>query len=59
MNLSEGLTEALNYVGAEVEATVLAPGVRRRGEVGERADSMAMAQKAAHASLQAIATDRM
>ena len=32
------LIEALKYVGAEVVATVLAPGVHRRGEVKERAD---------------------
>ena len=30
------LTEALKYVGAEVVATVLAPGVHRRDEVHER-----------------------
>jgi hypothetical protein len=34
------LTEALNYVGAEVVATVLAPGVHRRGEVSQRKDLM-------------------
>ena len=40
------LTEALNYVGAEVVATVLAPGVHRRGEVRERADRMDAARNA-------------
>ena len=38
------LTESLNYVGAEVVATVLAPGVHRRGEVRERTGLMATAQ---------------
>jgi hypothetical protein len=40
------LTEALNYVGAEVAATVLAPGVHRRGEVSERTDLVAAARNA-------------
>jgi hypothetical protein len=40
------LTEALNYVGAEVVATVLAPGVHRRGEVREREDRVTEARKA-------------
>jgi hypothetical protein len=40
------LTEALNYVGAEVVATILAPGVHRRGEVRERTDLMAAARNA-------------
>ena len=40
------LTEALNYVGAEVVATVLAPGVHRRGEVRERTDWMTAAWNA-------------
>ena len=44
--LSEALTEALNYVGAEVVATVLAAGAHRRGEVCERADRMAQARNA-------------
>ena len=39
------LTEALNYVGAEVVATVLAPGVYRRGEVRRRADLMEAAHR--------------
>jgi hypothetical protein len=37
-------TEARSYVGAEVVATVLAPGVHRRGEVHERADMMETAR---------------
>jgi hypothetical protein len=40
------LAEALNYVGAAVVATMLAPGVRRRGEVRRRADLMAAARNA-------------
>jgi multimeric flavodoxin WrbA len=40
------LTESLNYVGAEVVATVLAPGVHRRGEVRQRTDLMTAAQEA-------------
>jgi len=40
------LTEALNYVGAEVVATVLAPGVHRRGEVSQRMDLMEAARTA-------------
>ena len=40
------LTEALNYVGAEIAATVLAPGVHRRGEVSQRADLMEAARRA-------------
>jgi hypothetical protein len=40
------LTEALNYVGAEVVATVLAPGVHRRGEVSQRTDQMGPAHHA-------------
>jgi hypothetical protein len=40
------LTESLNYVGAEVVATVLAPGVHRRGEVRERKDLMTAAWNA-------------
>jgi hypothetical protein len=43
--LSEALTESLNDVGAEVVATVLAPGVHRRGEVKERADLMEEARE--------------
>jgi hypothetical protein len=35
------LTESLNYVGAEIVTTILAPGVHRRGKVSERADLMA------------------
>jgi hypothetical protein len=46
------LTEALNYVGAEVVATVLAPGVHRRGEVSQRADLMAAARNAGHQTAQ-------
>ena len=44
--LTEALTQALNYVGAEVVATVLAPGVHRRGEVRERTDWMTAAWNA-------------
>ena len=40
------LTEALNYVGAEVVATVLAPGVHRRGEVSQRTDLIEAAHNA-------------
>ena len=40
------LTEALNYVGAEVVATILAPGVHRRGEVSQRSDLMEAARNA-------------
>ena len=40
------LTESLNYVGAEVVATILAPGVHRRGEVKERTDLMEAAHRA-------------
>ena len=40
------LTESLNYVGAEIVATVLAPGVHRRGEVCERTDLMETARNA-------------
>lgn len=42
------LTEALNYVGAEVVATVLAPGVHRRGEARERADLIEAARRSGH-----------
>jgi hypothetical protein len=44
--LSEALTESLNYVGAGVVATVLTPGVHRRGEVRERTDLMEAAHRA-------------
>ena len=50
--LSEALTEALNYVGAEVVATIIAPGVHRRGEVRERADLIAAAQNAGREAVQ-------
>jgi multimeric flavodoxin WrbA len=40
------LTESLNYVGVEVVAKVLAPGVHRRGEVRERTDLMEAARNA-------------
>ena len=40
------LTLALNYVGAEVVATVLAPGVHRRGEVSKRAGLIEAARNA-------------
>ena len=46
MNFGEALTEALNDAGAEVVATVLAPGVHRRGDISERADLMAAARNA-------------
>ena len=39
------LTEALNDVGAEVVATVLAPGVHPRGEVSQRADIIEVARR--------------
>ena len=45
------LTESLNYVGAEVVATVLAPGVHRRGEVREREDLMVAARNAGHVAI--------
>jgi len=35
-DFGEALTEALNYVGAEVVAAMLAPGVHHHGEVKER-----------------------
>jgi hypothetical protein len=40
------LTESLNYVGAKVVTTVLAPGVHRRSEVSGRADLMEAARNA-------------
>jgi hypothetical protein len=40
------LTEALNDVGAEVAATLLAPGVHRRGEVSQRTDLIEAARNA-------------
>ena len=46
------LTEALNYVGAEVVATVLAPGVHRRGEVSQRTDLMETAHRTGREALQ-------
>ena len=46
------LTEALNYVGAEVVATVLAPGVHRRGEVSQRTDLMKVARLAGREAIQ-------
>jgi hypothetical protein len=46
------LTEALNYVGAEVVATVLAPGVHRRGEVSQRTEFMETARNAGSAAVQ-------
>ena len=46
------LTESLNYVGAEVAATVLAPGVHRRGEVSQRLDLMKVAQNAGREVIQ-------
>ena len=50
--LSEALTEALNYVGAEIVATVLAPGVHRRGKVRQRADRMEVARRAGREAVQ-------
>jgi hypothetical protein len=46
------LTEALNYVGTEVVATVLAPGVHRRSEVIERVDLMTTARNAGNRAAQ-------
>jgi NAD(P)H-dependent FMN reductase len=46
------LTESLNYVGAEVVATVLAPGVHRRGEVSQRTDLMEAARHAGREAVQ-------
>ena len=46
------LTESLNYVGAEVVATVLAPRVHRRGEVSQRLDLMKVAQNAGREVIQ-------
>jgi NAD(P)H-dependent FMN reductase len=40
------LTESLNYVGAEVVSTILAPGVHRPGEVSQRPDLIELARKA-------------
>ena len=45
------LTESLNYVGAEVVSTILAPGVHRRGEVSQRADLMESARNAGRAAI--------
>ena len=39
------LTEALNDVGVEIVATVLAPGVHPRGEVSQRADIIEVARR--------------
>jgi len=50
------LTSAPNYVGAEVVATVLAPGVHRRGEVRDRADLMAAARNAGQEAVQGQAS---
>jgi multimeric flavodoxin WrbA len=50
------LTEALNYVGAEVVATVLAPGVHRRGEVRERTDLIEAAWRAGQEVIQGEAS---
>jgi hypothetical protein len=46
------LTESLNYVGAEVLATVLAPGVHRRGEVIQRTDILATARRVGREAIQ-------
>jgi multimeric flavodoxin WrbA len=46
------LTEALNYVGAEIVATVLAPGVHRRGEVSQRTDLIDAARRAGREAIQ-------
>jgi hypothetical protein len=46
------LTEALNDVGAEVVATVLAPGVHRRGEVSQRTDVIVAARNAGREAVQ-------
>jgi len=48
------LTESMNCVGAEVVATVLAPGVHRRGEVCERADLLNVARHAIHGTVYGI-----
>ena len=46
------LTESLNYVGAEVAATILASGVHRRGEVSQRTDLIAAARNAGQEAIQ-------
>jgi len=46
------LTESLNYLGAEVVSTILAPGVHRRGEVRERTDLMEAARRVGQAVVQ-------
>jgi hypothetical protein len=46
------LTEALNYVGAEVVATLPAPGVHRRGEVSQRTDLMTAARDAGNRAVE-------
>ena len=46
------LTEALNYVGAEVVATMLAPGVHRRGEVSKRTGVVEAARRAGRKAVQ-------
>ena len=50
------LTEALNYVGAEVVATVLAPGVHRRGEVSQRTDLIEAAGSTGRKVIQSYAS---
>ena len=45
------LTEALNYVGAKVVATILALGVHRRGEVSQCTDLMAAARNAGNSAV--------
>jgi len=55
------LTEALNDVGAEVVATVLAPGVHRRGEMSQRTDLMEAARRSERETAQrrgSVVTDR-
>ena len=44
--------EALNYVGTEVVATVLAPGVHHRGEVRQRTDVMTTARNAGNRTVE-------
>jgi hypothetical protein len=46
------LTDALNWLKAEVVATVLAPGVHRRGEVCKRTDLMEAAHRAGQQAVQ-------
>ena len=51
------LTESLKYVGAEVVAAVLAPGVHRRGEVSQRTDVIEVAGSTGRKVIQGYASE--